>query len=150
MRKRKLFNLLITLTWVIIVASSCQQQANNSSVESDTSTIDGNKQRHTPADTNSIAGNWVRTDATYRIEISAVSGDGTMKANYFNPKSINVSNARWSDKDGFLRMHIELRDVNYPGSKYNLSYIPERDMLAGEYYQAMEQVTYKVQFVRVK
>lgn len=51
---------------------------------------------------------------------------------------------------GVLRIYIELRDENYPGSNYNLIYYPERDLFAGKYFQAVERVTYDVGFTRVK
>ena len=45
---------------------------------------------------------------------------------------------------------IVLRDVNYPGSKYSLNYLPDRDILAGEYFQAVEGLTFYVEFARDK
>ena len=44
----------------------------------------------------------------------------------------------------------KLRDENYPGSYYKLNYNQERDALAGEYFQAVEGVTYNVAFARIK
>jgi hypothetical protein len=43
-----------------------------------------------------------------------------------------------------------MRDVNYPGSIYSLNYLPDRDILAGEYYQAVEGLTFYVEFARNK
>jgi hypothetical protein len=43
-----------------------------------------------------------------------------------------------------------MRDVNYPGSKYTLSYLPDKDILAGEYFQAVESLTFYVEFIRKK
>ena len=97
-----------------------------------------------------LAGDWVRTDAPYRIQISELSDGGVMKAGYFNPNSINVSKASWALTDGLLRIYIELRDENYPGSNYTLIYYPEKDLLAGQYFQAIERVTYDVGFMRKK
>jgi len=37
-----------------------------------------------------------------------------------------------------------MRDVNYPGSINSLNYLPDRDILAGEYYQAVEGLTFYV------
>ncbi len=101
-------------------------------------------------DKNIIAGSWIRTDAEYQIKISDVSDNGIMNAHYFNPRPINVSKAEWAYKEGFLKIYIELRDENYPGSNYNLTYIPERDMLVGDYFQAVEGLTYYVEFERNK
>jgi hypothetical protein len=103
-----------------------------------------------PADKSLLVGNWVRTDAPYQIKISAVQEDGNLKAGYFNPNPINVGKAMWNDADGILKVYVELRDENYPGSNYKLNYSAEKDALAGEYFQAVESTTYKVAFTRVK
>ena len=102
------------------------------------------------ADKNVLVGNWVRTDAPYQIKISAVEEDGNLKAGYFNPNPINVGKAMWDNKDGLLKIYVELRDENYPGSNYKLNYSAEKDALAGEYFQAVEGSTYNVAFTRVK
>ena len=47
-------------------------------------------------------------------------------------------------------MFVELRDVNYPGSAYNLRYDPKTDRLIGTYFQAVQRQTYDVEFVRMK
>jgi len=49
-----------------------------------------------------------------------------------------------------LKIYVELGDENYPGSNYNLTYIPERDMLASKYFHAVEKVTYDVGLLRTK
>ena len=95
-----------------------------------------------------LQGSWVRTDAEYQIKLSDVQDNGIIKAQYFNPRPINVSQSEWMSAEGFLKIYFELRDENYPGSNYNLTYIPERDMLVGDYFQAVESVTYYVEFVR--
>ncbi len=97
-----------------------------------------------------LVGDWIRTDAEYRITISEFLDDGTLKAGYFNPKSINVGKAGWVFSDGVMKIYIELRDENYPGSNYNLVYYPDKDLLAGKYFQAVEGVTYDVGFFRKK
>ena len=102
------------------------------------------------ADRSSLVGDWIRTDANYLIKINEVNNDGTLEAEYFNPKQINVESAQWEASYGNLKVNIVLRDVNYPGSTYTLNYLPDRDMLAGEYYQAVEGVTFYVEFVRNK
>lgn len=95
-----------------------------------------------------LQGSWVRTDAEYQIKLSDVQDNGIIKAQYFNPRPINVSKSEWMSAEGFFKIYVELRDVNYPGSNYNLTYLPERDMLVGDYFQAVEGVTYYVEFVR--
>jgi hypothetical protein len=47
-----------------------------------------------------------------------VNEEGTLAAQYFNPKPINVGTAKWEENYGNLRMIIVLQDVNYPVSKY--------------------------------
>jgi len=99
---------------------------------------------------NLLVGNWLRTDAGYRILISNLNEDGTLRAQYFNPNPINVGKANWEESYGNFKIVIELRDINYPGSTYTLNYLPDRDILAGEYYQAVEGLTFYVEFARNK
>jgi hypothetical protein len=49
-----------------------------------------------------------------------------------------------------LRVFIELRDVNYPGSTYQLTWDAEADRLKGTYYQAALRESYDVEFARLK
>ena len=107
-------------------------------------------QKNKAIDKKVLLGNWVRTDSDYKIKISEVAKEGKLKAGYFNPKSINVSKASWTNTKGVLKIYIELRDENYPGSIYNLTYFPEKDMLAGKYFQAVTGETYDILFSRVK
>jgi hypothetical protein len=95
-----------------------------------------------------LVGDWIRTDAGYLIKISKVYNDGALEAKYFNPKPINVESANWEESYGNLKIIVILRDVNYPGSKYTLNYLPDRDILAGEYFQAVQSVNFYVEFVR--
>lgn len=97
-----------------------------------------------------VNGNWTRTDSEYRIEILELYENGKIKAGYFNPDPINIGDTRWSANNGKLNIYIELKDINYPGSKYNLNYIPDKDILTGEYFQAVEGTTYQVAFARKK
>jgi len=101
-------------------------------------------------DKNLLVGDWVRTDASYLIKIVNVNEDGTLGAQYFNPNPINVGSAIWEESYGNLKVIVELQDVNYPGSTYTLSYLPDRNILAGEYYQAVQGSTFYVEFVRSK
>jgi len=101
-------------------------------------------------DKNTLIGDWVRTDAQYLIRITKLNDDGTLTAQYFNPNPINVGSANWEQSYGNLKVIIELRDINYPGSKYTLSYLPDRDILSGEYYQAVGGLTFYVEFARNK
>ena len=73
-----------------------------------------------------------------------------MAAGYFNPKSIHVAQAEASREGGVMKVFIELRGVNYPGSTYTLTYDPASDQLKGVYYQAALQQRFEVVFVRMK
>ncbi len=75
---------------------------------------------------------------------------GKLDAAYFNPSPINVAQAQASKGDGQLKVFVELRDVNYPGCTYNLTYDAATDQLTGKYYQAVVQETYDIAFARVK
>lgn len=97
-----------------------------------------------------LAGNWVRTDAPYKLNIMEFVSDGTIKAEYLNPKPIHIGKASWLNNNSLINIYVELRDENYPGSAYTLYYLPEKDLLAGKYYQAVEGVTYDVGFMRAK
>ena len=94
------------------------------------------------ADKNLLIGDWIRTDAGYLIKIINVNVDGTLEAQYFNPKPINVGEATWEEHNSNLEITVVLRDVNYPGSKYTLSYLPDRDILAGDYFQAVQGLNF--------
>ncbi len=102
------------------------------------------------ADPKRLEGKWVRPDGGYALILSEVHEGGSLKAAYFNPKPITVSEAAWARREGKTTLLIELRDVNYPGSTYNLQYDPGADRLKGTYFQAVEQLTFDVQFVRPK
>jgi uncharacterized protein (DUF2147 family) len=102
------------------------------------------------SDIERMPGRWSRTDASYILELKDISMDGTLKAAYFNPRSINVSRAEWKRNEGRLTLFIELRDTNYPGSNYSLTYDPGSDKLSGTYYQAVQRRTFTVEFIRRK
>ena len=97
-----------------------------------------------------LLGRWLRPDGGYVIDIRNISTGGTMEAAYYNPRSINVSQAEVSRKQGSLEIFIELRDTGYPGSTYTLVYDPQKDMLFGIYYQASIGQSFEVIFVRTK
>ncbi len=124
------------LSILIITILSCQ---NSSEKKSEATSV---------VDKQVLIGDWIRTDFEYRISISKINEDGTLAVQYFNPNQINVGKASWAESYGNLKIIIELRDVNYPGSTYTLSYIPDKDILAGEYYQAVEGLTFYVEFTR--
>jgi hypothetical protein len=99
-------------------------------------------------DSNVIIGEWVRSDGGYIIRVRGVNPDGSVDAGYFNPAKINIEEANVSLWKGFVKLFIKLQDKGYPGSTYNLNYYPEKDALAGFYYQAAIGQTYEVVFLR--
>jgi len=97
-----------------------------------------------------LKGRWRRPDGGYVIEIRNVEANGKMDAGYFNPRPINVSRAEASQEGTTTKVFIELRDTNYPGSTYTLTYDPQSDQLKGVYFQAALQQSFDVVFVRLK
>jgi len=101
--------------------------------------------------TERLISRWVRPDGGYILEIRRVRDNGTLDASYYNPhypRSINVYRAEWRRENGRLTVFIELRDKNYPGSKYTVRYFPEEDSLAGTYFQAVHKQTFETMFIR--
>ena len=143
-------SLMLLAIMTVFVFSCKDARENKATAPESTSSETVSPQQKTIPDKNKLIGEWTRTDASYLIKITELLDDGTVKAGYFNPTSINVGSAMWAFADGVLKIYIELRDENYPGSNYNLIYYPERDLLAGKYFQAVERVTYDVGFTRVK
>ena len=97
-----------------------------------------------------LEGRWVRPDGGYVLELRDIKKDGSVSAAYYNPRPINVFSAKWSRKEGEINLFVELRDVNYPGSKYILQFDPKSDRLKGTYFQAVEKQTFYIEFVRAK
>ena len=97
-----------------------------------------------------LVGRWLRPDGGYVLEIRHAQANGHLDAAYFNPRPIHVARAEWHRKEGRLQVFVELRDVNYPGSTYTLDYVLEQDRLVGAYFQAVQQQTFEVEFVRQK
>ena len=97
-----------------------------------------------------LAGRWVRPDGGYILEFRSVDAEGKVEAGYYNPSPINVSGARAYTEGSATRVFVELRDVNYPGSTYKLTYDAKTDQLFGQYYQATLQQTFEVTFARQK
>jgi hypothetical protein len=107
-------------------------------------------QTNRKTDEKRLTGRWIRPDGGYILELKDIKKDGKLKASYFNPSSINVFRAEWNRKEGKINLFVELRDVNYPGSKYTLQYDPESDRLTGTYFQAVYRETYDIEFKRIK
>ena len=101
-------------------------------------------------DMSKLIGKWLRPDGGYVLELRDIRKDGTLTASYLNPNPIKVFRAAWSIKEGTLNLFVELRDVNYPGSTYTLSYDPATDRLKGIYFQAVMKQQFEVEFARKK
>jgi len=97
-----------------------------------------------------LKGKWQRPDGGYILEIRSVESGGKLDAAYFNPKAIHVANAQAAQEGEVMKVFIELRDVNYPGSTYTLAYEAASDQFTGIYYQAARQQRFEVVFVRAK
>ena len=98
--------------------------------------------------TQRLIGNWMRTDGGYIIAVRSVDHGGRVDAAYFNPRPINVSRAEAVVKGKTARLFVVLRDEGYPGSTYTLEYDSTNDALVGVYFQAVQQQSYNVIFVR--
>jgi uncharacterized protein (DUF2147 family) len=97
-----------------------------------------------------LEGRWIRPDGGYILELKNVSNEGNMMAMYFNPRPINVGTSSWRKEEGNLIVFVELRDINYQGSTYTLTYDSDSDRLKGKYFQAPTGMTYEVEFYRAK
>ena len=104
----------------------------------------------TPNAYEALKGKWERPDGGYVLEVQNAGADGQLDAGYFNPSPIKVSQARAYQEGGIVKVFIELRDVNYPGCTYKLTYDPKSDQLFGQYFQAAVQETFDVTFGRMK
>ena len=95
-----------------------------------------------------LAGEWQRTDGSYLVKVSNVQANGKATVEYFNPRPIHVEQAAISTQKDLIKLFIQMQDIGYEGSTYTLYYYAEKDALAGFYYQATMDRTYKVIFMR--
>lgn len=95
-----------------------------------------------------LVGQWARTDGGYVLEVRAIDAQGRADVSYLNPRPIHVEQALATRAGDTLTLFVELQDVNYPGSTYNLAFAPTGDILEGTYFQAVEGQTYSVTFER--
>lgn len=95
-----------------------------------------------------VAGRWLRPDGGYILELSRSGPEERFKATYLNPRPIRVATTRVSRKNSAVRVYVELLDVGYPGSYYDLVYDRSNDRLIGFYFQAKMNATFDVFFVR--
>ena len=85
-----------------------------------------------------MSSRWRRADGGYLLPINSITDNGAIDAAYFNPYPIHVGNAVALRDGKQTKVFVELRDVNYPGSTYTLTYEPSSDQLQGIYYQAVQ------------
>jgi hypothetical protein len=97
-----------------------------------------------------LLGKWLRPDGGYVLELKQVDADGKFEAGYFNPSPIHVQRAQGVRDSEGTRLVVELRDENYPGCIYKLTYDEKNDQLFGTYYQAAMNQTYDIAFGRYK
>lgn len=95
-----------------------------------------------------VTGRWVRSDGGYFLDLKYSEKEGKFSAAYYNPAPINVSQARCRQDNGTFNILVELRDINYPGSTYALRYDAGDDRLKGTYFQAVDKITYEIEFFR--
>ncbi len=77
-------------------------------------------------------GEWTRSDGTYKMQVTTEEGE--LKAQYFNPEPIKVESTSVTEsEDGSLLIQVILRDEGYPGSTYQLQYLPQYRVLVGSY-----------------
>jgi len=89
-------------------------------------------------------------DGGYILEIRDVDTGGKIDAVYLNPQPISVARADAAREGATVKVFVELRAPGYPGSTYTLTYDPQRDQLAGTYFQAALRQSFDVVFVRMK
>jgi hypothetical protein len=97
-----------------------------------------------------LRGRWLRPDGGYVLDIRDVDASGKIDAVYLNPRPIHVARAEATGDGATLQVFVELRAPGYPGSTYTLTYDPQRDQLAGIYFQAALQQRFDVVFVRMQ
>jgi hypothetical protein len=131
------FVLMILFSMIVLILVACADEKTPSS-----------DKRAVNVDPGKLVGNWLRPDGGYVIEILDVHDQGTLNARYLNPQPINIARAEWKSEDNRLKIFILFDDVNYPGSTYTLDYFPDRDQLIGAYFQAVQQQSYYVEFIR--
>jgi len=102
-----------------------------------------------PLDLQKLKGQWVRADGGYVLDIQRVDSSGRLDAAYLNPQPIHVAKAEATRQGTSAKVVIELQDVNYPGSTYDLNYDAASDRLVGTYFQAVQQQQFAVSFDRV-
>jgi hypothetical protein len=95
-----------------------------------------------------LVGRWGRLDGDYTLEIRSVQPDGRIDAAYLNPRPIKVAKAQATRQGDQTSVYVELNDVGYPGSYYNLVYSAADDRFDGTYSQKATNQRFPVTFLR--
>jgi hypothetical protein len=141
---------LIALTGTPPASVTDAKPADEPQVEAAPQVIRTGKSKAKPAaaEFDMLQGKWFREDGGYRLEIKSAKADGKLEAAYFNPRPIAVSKAEASRDGSTLKVFVELRDENYPGCTYSLTYDADKQLLQGVYFQAAMQQSFDVVFTR--
>ena len=106
--------------------------------------------REKQIDFQTLNGRWLRPDGGYIFEIRGVDASGKIDGGVSHPQPIDIAKAEATRDGSAVKVFVELRAPNYPGSTYTLTYDPEHDQLRGVYFQAVQQQSFNVNFVRMK
>jgi hypothetical protein len=88
--------------------------------------------------------------AAILLRAGASDAGGVVDAAYLNPRPIDVARAEATRAGSTLKVFVELRAPNYPGSTYTLTHDPKIDQLGGAYFQAVQRETFDVVPVRAR
>jgi hypothetical protein len=142
-------SLFLYIPSIIFMTTACQSNSGNQEKAAGNNQVASGKTGEILSpDYGVLVGRWLRPDGGYVIEIQKVDMNGKVEAAYYNPRTINVSQALAARKDGQIHLFFELRDVGYPGATYTLTYDHQNDVLNGLYYQPAAGQTFEVQFLR--
>lgn len=97
-----------------------------------------------------LIGEWSASGTPKVIKIANALDNGKLDIKYFDPKDINISKASWLKTGTHLSILIELEDINYPLSSFKLNYLPDRDVLNGDFFDVAQNSTFPVEFVRIQ
>lgn len=97
-----------------------------------------------------LLGRWLRPDGGYILTIRGIEAGGRVDATYDNPRPIHVAKAQAKCRGSELSLYVELRDRNYPGNYYTLSYNAGTDQLVGVYHHLGLNQEFDVNFVRLR
>jgi len=147
-KMKKIFGTLFSI-FVFLILSVIFASCNSPDKETAAKNNDIQKQKSS-IDKYVLVGSWQRPDGGYILKVDEVRDDGSLIAAYYNPNQIEVGRTEWNIYNNEIKVYFELISANYNGSNYNLVYLPDRDILAGEYYQAVQKKKYYVEFPRLK